>query len=113
MNNSNMEFAPGMTDGGILGNYVTVISCRDANAEPFGMKGRALTNAEGRDLLLNILSGPYYLALYPQTLPVGYVADGWLEGNIDKPTFVDAFQDKYGSDAGLWMRRAKSFKKSR
>ena len=64
MNNSNMEFSSGMTDGSILGNYRAVISCQDANAEPFGMKGQALTEEDSRESLLIILSGPYYLASY-------------------------------------------------
>ena len=49
MNNSNTEFSPGITDGDILGNYVTVIFRQDANAEPFGLKGRALTDDKGVD----------------------------------------------------------------
>ena len=60
MNNSNTEFAPGMTDGGILNNYVTVINLRDANTEPFGIKGRALTENEICDSSLN-QGGQYYL----------------------------------------------------
>ena len=43
MNNSNTEFSLGMTDGIVLGNYVIVVSRRDANGEPFCMKGEALT----------------------------------------------------------------------
>ena len=34
--------------------------------------------------------------------------DSWMEGNVHEPIFVDAFQDKYGTDEGLWMRRTKA-----
>ena len=107
MNNSNTEFAPGMTDGEILKNYVTVITRRDASAEPFGVKGRELKKDEISNSSLPP-GGQYYLASYPRALLVGYVEDGWLEGNVHEPTFVDAFQDKYGLEAGLWIKRAQN-----
>ena len=70
LNNSNTEFAPGMIDGDILKNYVTIINRRDAVAEPFGIKGRYLSDKEMRDSSLS-QGGQYYLASYPRTLPVG------------------------------------------
>ena len=107
VNNSNSEFPPGMVDKIILDNYVTLVTCRDAANEPFGMKGEALIDDDLRETASNATNG-FYLVSYPRTIPLGYVVGGWMEGNIMDPVFVDAFQDKYGPTAGLWMRRAKT-----
>ena len=106
VNSSNTEFSPGMVDKIILDNYVTLVTRRDAANEPFGMKGEVLVDADLRDTSLNATNG-FYLVSYPRTIPLGYVVNGWMEGNIMDPVFIDTFQDKYGDLAGLWMRRAK------
>ena len=107
LNSSNTEFSPGMVDKAILDNYVTIVTRRDAANEPFGMKGEVLNEDDLRDTSLNAING-FYLVSYPRTIPLGYVVDGWIEGNIMDPDFLDTFQDKYGDLAGLWLRRAKT-----
>ena len=95
-----------MADKIVLDNYVTLVTCRDAANKPFDMKGEVLFEEDLRDTSLNTTNG-FYLVSYPQKIPLGYVVDGWMEGNIMDPEFVDSFQEKYGTMAGLWVRRAK------
>ena len=107
VNNSNTEFAPGMIDKSAMEFYVTLVDRRDLINESFGLRGDLVP----QDSLVDSGFTPNkntHLVSYPRIIPLGYRANGWIEGNIGDPVYVDLFADVYGYEAGAWMRRARS-----